>query len=108
MDYPKADATLKLQFLRMQLEVIAYSRIQRKLVTENILATFEEFWLAACEAADIVPANNFMDEYSDFSEKSLLKFAPDKTYENMEIKAFMTIEKNGFNVDEIKRLLIEF
>lgn len=104
MDYPKADRTLKLQFLRMQLEVIAYSRINRKLATESILAKFEEFWLAACKQAEIEPANNFMDEYAEFSEKSLLKFAPDKTYENMEIKAFMTIEKNGFDVEEIKAL----
>lgn len=105
MDYPKADATLKIQFLRMQLEIIAYSRIQRKLATESILSKFEEFWLAACREAEIVPANNFMDEYAEFSEKSLLKFAPDQTYANMEIKAFMTIEKNGFDVGEIKKII---
>jgi len=98
-NYEKSDKTLQLQLVRMQLETIAYCRISRGLATESLVDTYEALWLSLCKKDGITPANSFKDEFKTFQKESVLKFAPEKTFINMEEKAKITLKKFGINED---------
>lgn len=97
MDYPKADITLKLQALRMQLETLAYVRIKLKKADESIIEDFSKAWLNCCKQEEVEPENSFHEEFKEFQKETVLKFAREKTLENMEKKSLLTIEKMGFD-----------
>ncbi|MCB0279095.1 MAG: hypothetical protein KDD94_06325 [Calditrichaeota bacterium] len=98
MDYKKSDQTLKLQLLRMQLELLCYCRIKLGRDSEILISTMEQFWLARCSEERITPDNQFVTEYNSFQNDTLLKFAPEETLINMAEKAQITIKKMGYDL----------
>ena len=96
-NYKKSDNTMKAQLIRMQLETIAFCRIKREVSDRSIILEMSSFWEKQCKALEITPENNFETEFDEFEKESLLKFAPEATYVNMEEKAKLTLKK--MNVD---------
>lgn len=100
-DFKKSDDTLKMQLIRMQLETIAYTRIKRNLSDASIIDTYSTFWLRICQDYNIVPENDFREEFITFEKESLLKFAPATTFINMEQKAKITLQKMNIDLSEL-------
>lgn len=100
-NYQKSDNTLKAQLIRIQLETIAFCRIKRGLSDRYIVDKCETFWLSECKALGIEPENSFKDEFKTFEEESLLKFAPEATYVNMEEKAKITLKKMSIDISDL-------
>lgn len=104
LDIQKADRTLKMQFIRMQLEVLAYCRIKEKKMRIEDVKRYSDFWLKICEENDIQPINDFTNEYQNFEKETVLKFAPAETLINMQTKAYLTLEKNGISREDIEKI----
>lgn len=105
IDTRKSDLTLKMQFIRMQFEVIAYGRIKRGLSDRSIVENLSKLWLDICTENEIIPVNNFVDEFTHFDEETILKFAPEATLINMEEKSFLNLEKNGISRERVKKVI---
>jgi hypothetical protein len=100
-NFQKSDDTLKMQLIRMQLETICYSQIKLKKSTPSKIQAYSEFWLQICKENNIVPENDFREEYVIFEKESLLKFAPEATYSNMEQKAMITLQKMNIDLSKL-------
>lgn len=101
-NFQKSDNTLKMQLVRMQLETICYSRLKLKTSSESIIEKYSNFWLRICQENDIVPENDFREEFLTFEKESLLKFAPEATFSNMEQKAKLTLQKMDIDLSELE------
>ena len=95
-NYKKSDDTLKMQVIRMQLETIAYCKIQLNKANKEIIQQFEKIWLDLCKDHNIIPENNFINEFIDFEKETLLKFAPKSTLENSESRAILKLKSLNF------------
>lgn len=101
----KSDLTLQMQVIRMQFEIIAYCRIKRGISKPDIVQKLSSLWNSICESNEIIPNNNFITEYNDFVDQTVLKFAPDETLINMEEKAYLSLEKQNINRNTVEEIL---
>jgi hypothetical protein len=101
-NFEKSDNTLLMQKLRMQLESYAYAKIRLGEAKYSLLECFEKFWLNECKKREIVPENNFQEEFADFEQHTVMKFAPKKTFENTIKKTEILLHKLGYDISDIE------